>query len=122
MYSTGVISDSGSFSERRTLRFKLRHRGVLLVRFARLWRCPGLISKYMKNLTLLVAALAICSMFAFGHTAQAAVDCTIPGNCGNGPIVANPVGWRHLDPGQEDCPEWFTFAGCVTPRPLGQTK
>ncbi len=65
----------------------------------------------------IIAVVAFVVMFGFAASASAsALDCTMVACPTNGPTIPNPVGWRHLDPGQEDCPAWFTFAGCVTPR------
>lgn len=36
--------------------------------------------------------------------------------CGNGPIVPEPAGWVHYNPGENGCPAWFSWGwkqGCA---------
>ncbi len=76
----------------------------------------------MKKVIFVSSLFALIAMLGVSHTTFAAA-CDIDNLCPtNGPTIPNPVGWRHLDPGQEDCPAWFTFAGCVTPRIFGQNN
>lgn len=70
---------------------------------------------------MLVAVVAVFGMLAISNSASAAA-CDINNPCGNGPTIPNPVGWRHLNVGEEDCPAWFPLAGCVTPRAIGDKR
>lgn len=73
----------------------------------------------MKKLLILVA---VFGLLAFGSSVFADV-CGVNGVvCANGPIVPQLVGQRHLNPGEEDCPAWYGYSGCVTYRIVGQTK
>jgi hypothetical protein len=38
--------------------------------------------------------------------------------CANGPIVPEPAGWVHYNPGEAGCPAWFSWGwkqGCAGP-------